>query len=73
MIRRSTAAIQSMFSVPESIAIIAPAESANHSAGTRSSSARSRAAMIRLHSGSASEPSARVGSPKSATRSIPSG
>ena len=34
MIRRSTAAIQSMFSVPLSIAILAPAESANHSSGT---------------------------------------
>ena len=73
MIRRSTAAIQSMFSVPLSIAIFAPAESANHSNGTPSSSARSSAAMIRRHSGSASEPSARVGSPSSATRSMPSG
>ena len=58
MIRRSTAAIQSMFSVPLSIAIFAPADSANHSSGTPSSSARSSAAMIRRHSGSASEPSA---------------
>ena len=33
-IRRSTAATQSMFSVPESIAIFAPADSANHSHGT---------------------------------------
>ena len=73
MIRRSTAAIQSMFSVPESIAIRAPADSANHSTGTPSSSARSSAAMIRRHSGSASEPRAFVGSPSSATRSIPSG
>ena len=73
MIRRSTAAIQSMFSVPLSIAIFAPADSANHSHGTASSSARSSAATIRRHSGSASEPSARVGSPSSATRSMPSG
>ena len=72
-IRRSAAATQSMFSVPESIAIFAPEESANHSHGTPSCSARSSAAMIRRHSGSASEPSDRVGSPSSATRSIPSG
>ena len=32
-IRRRTSAIQSMFSVPLSIAILAPAESANHSSG----------------------------------------
>ena len=72
-IRRSTAAIQSMFSVPLSIAIFAPAESANHSTGTPSSSARSSAAMMRRHSGSASEPSARVGSPSRITRIMPSG
>ena len=71
--RRSTAAIQSMFSVPLSMAILAPAESANHSTGTRSSSARSRAAMMRRHSGSASDPSALVGSPSSTTRAMPSG
>ena len=52
---------------------LAPAESANHSSGTPSSSARSSAAMIRRHSGSASAPSARVGSPSSVTRSMPSG
>ena len=73
MIRRRTAAIQSMFSVPESIAIRAPADRANHSTGTPSSSARSSAAMIRRHSGSASEPSAFVGSPSSVTRCMPSG
>ena len=33
-IRFSAAATQSMFSVPESIAIFAPEESANHSTGT---------------------------------------
>ena len=33
MIRLSPAATQSMFSVPESIEIRAPAESANHSSG----------------------------------------
>ena len=62
-----------MFSVPESIAIRAPEETANHSTGTSSRSARSSAAITRAHSGSASEPSPRVGSPSSATRSIPSG
>ena len=36
-IRRRPAAIQSIVSVPESIAIFAPAESANHSSGTPSS------------------------------------
>src|SRR4051794_19035714 len=68
MIRRSAAATQSMFSVPESIAIFAPDESANHSTGTPSSSAMSSAAMMRRHSGSATEPSAFVGSPSSTTR-----
>ena len=53
MIRRSAAATQSMFSVPESIAIRAPEDSANHSTGTPSSSAMSSAAMMRRHSGSA--------------------
>ena len=47
-----------MFSVPESIAIRAPEETANHSTGTPSRSARSSAAITRAHSGSASEPSA---------------
>ena len=73
MIRRSAAATQSMFSVPESIAIRAPEDSANHSTGTPSSSARSSAAMIRRHSGSATEPSAFVGSPSRTTRCMPSG
>ena len=50
-----------------------PADSANHSTGTPSSSARSSAAITRRHSGSASEPSERVGSPSMATRSMPSG
>ena len=67
MIRRSTAPIQSMFSVPLSIAMRAPDDSANHSTGTCSRSARSSAAMIRRHSGSASAPSRRVGSPRIAT------
>ena len=53
MIRRSAAATQSMFSVPESIEIRAPDDNANHSTGTPSSSAMSSAAMIRRHSGSA--------------------
>ena len=62
-----------MFSVPESMAIFAPEESANHSTGTPRPSARSSAAITRRHSGSASEPSARVGSPSRTTRSMPSG
>ena len=73
MIPRSTREIQSMVSVPESIAILAPAERANHSTGTCSRSASSSAARTRRHSGSASAPSARVGSPSSTTRRIPSG
>ena len=72
-IRRSARATQSMFSVPEFIAIRAPADSANHSTGTGNRSARSSAAMIRAHSGSDTAPSARVGSPSSTTRVIPSG
>ena len=72
-IRRRTAATQSMFSVPESIAIFAPADSANHSHGTSRCSARSSASMIRMHSGSASDPSDRVGSPSRITRCMPSG
>jgi hypothetical protein len=50
-----------MFSVPLSMAIFAPAERANHSAGTPSSCASSSAAMMRWHSGAASEPSAWLG------------
>ena len=73
MSRRSTAAIQSMFSVPLSMAMRAPEDTANHSTGTRSRSARSSAAMIRRHSGSARLPSPRVGSLSIATRVIPSG
>ena len=72
-IRRSAAATQSMFSVPESIEIRAPAESANHSTGTCSRSARLSAAMIRRHSASETEPSDFVGSPQSTTRVTPSG
>src|SRR5918992_317815 len=59
-IRRSAAATQSMFSVPESIAIFAPEDRANHSTGTCRRSARSSAAITRVHSGSASELSALV-------------
>ena len=73
MIPRSTREIQSIVSVPESIEIFAPAEMANHSTGACSRRARSRAASTRRHSGSASAPSARVGSPISTTRRIPSG
>jgi hypothetical protein len=72
-IRRRAAATQSMFSVPESIEIRAPAESANHSTGTRIRSARSMAAMIRVHSGSETAPRALVGSPHRTTRVTPSG
>ena len=73
MIPRRTREIQSMVSVPESIAILAPAEMANHSTGACRRRASARAASIRRHSGSASAPSARVGSPSSTTRRIPSG
>ena len=73
MIRLSARATQSMFSVPESIEIRAPAERAYHSTGTSQLLARSRAAMIRAHSASATAPSARVGSPLSTTRRTPSG
>ena len=62
-----------MFSVPEFIEIRAPADSANHSSGTRIRSARSSAAITREHSGSDSAPSALVGSPSSTTRVTPSG
>jgi len=62
-----------MFSVPLSMEILAPAETANHSSGTPSLSARSMPARMRWHSGWASEPMARLGSPRSTTRSIPSG
>ena len=62
-----------MFSVPLSREILAPEEIANHSTGSPFSSARSIAAMMRRHSGSATEPSERVGSPRSATRTMPSG
>jgi hypothetical protein len=62
-----------MFSVPLSIAIFAPAETANHSSGTPSRSARSMAAMMRLHSASASEPRLLLGSPRMTTRVTPSG
>jgi hypothetical protein len=70
---RSTREIQSMFSVPESIAIFAPADTANHSTGADSSRASASAASTRRHSGSAIAPSARVGSPISTTRCMPSG
>ena len=73
MIRRSARATQSMFSVPLSIEIRAPEDSANHSTGSPRSCARSRAAMTRAHSGSATVPSALVGSPSSTTRDMPSG
>ena len=73
MIRLRALATQSMFSVPESIEMRAPADRANHSTGSPFSSARSSAAMTRAHSASATEPSARSGSPQSSTRVTPSG
>ena len=72
-IRRRAREIQSMFSVPLSREILAPADTASQSTGHASSRARSRATAIRRHSGSASEPSSRLGSPSSSTRVIPSG
>ena len=72
-ILRRTSAIQSMFSVPLSIAIFAPAETAIHSSGMPFSAARSIAALMRRHSASAREPIARLGSPRSVTRVMPSG
>ena len=73
MIRRRVRAIQSMFSVPDSIEISAPEETANHSTGTPSSSARASDALTSRHSGSARFPSPRVGSESIATRVMPSG
>ena len=73
MIRRRARATQSMFSVPLSIEMRAPDDSANHSTGSPRSSARSSAAMTIEHSGSDTVPSALVGSPSSATRVTPSG
>ena len=73
MMRRRTRATQSMFSVPESSAMRAPDDTANHSTGTPSWSARSSAAMTRRLSASAMDPSPLVGSPNSATRVMPSG
>ena len=71
--RRSTRATQSRFSLPESMAIFAPADSANHSMGTSSCSARSMAPRTRRHSASLIDPIALVGSPSTTTRAIPSG
>ena len=71
--RRSTRATQSRFSLPESMAIRAPADRANHSMGARIRSARSTAASSRRHSASVIEPIALVGSPSTATRVMPSG
>ena len=50
-----------MFSVPLSIEILAPAESAYHSSGTPIDSAMSSAPRMRRHSGSASDPTSRLG------------
>ena len=51
--RRSTAAVQSRFSVPESMAMRAPDDSDTHSMGRPRASARSKAAMIRSALGTA--------------------
>ena len=72
-IRFSAAPTQSMFSVPDSIEIRAPEDSAYHSTGTFICSARSSAAMTRRHSGSDSAPRDLVGSPSSTTRATPCG
>ena len=71
--RRSTRATQSRFSLPESMAILAPADSANHSIGTSIWAASSIAASTRRHSASVIDPIALVGSPSTATRVRPSG
>ena len=75
MIARSTREIQSMFSVPESMAIFAPAETAYHSIGASSlTRQRDRRATTRLALRPRPDaPSARVGSPRSTTRVMPSG
>ena len=70
---RRTRAIQSMFSTPLSIEILAPAEMGNHSTGTCIEWARSKAARMRRHSGSAKAPKSLLGSPKIRTRVMPSG
>ena len=62
-----------MFSVPDSLEIRAPEETANHSTGTPSCSAMDRAALTIRHSGSARLPSPRVGSDSRTTRVMPSG
>ena len=74
MIRLSARATQSMFSVPESIEIRAPADRANHSTGTCICSARSSAAMIAraLGLGDRAEGSA-AGRRRARTRVTPSG
>ena len=70
---RRTRAIQSMFSTPLSIEILAPAEMGNHSSGTPLSWASSKAARMRRHSGSAMAPKSLLGSPSIRTRVMPSG
>ena len=54
--RRNTRATQSRFSLPESMAILAPADRANHSIGTSSSTARSIAASSRTAFGFGDRP-----------------
>ncbi len=70
---RSTRAIQSMFSTPLSMEILAPAERVNHSSGMRFSWQDRSAARMRRHSGSAIAPRSLLGSPSSRTRVMPSG
>ena len=59
--------------MPLSIAMRAPLETGIHSTGDPRASARSRAATMRSHSGTASEPIPRVGSDRMSTRLMPSG
>ena len=70
---RSTREIQSMFSVPESIAILAPGGDREPLDRSAELPASVSAASTRRHSGSAIAPSALVGSPMSTTRVMPSG
>ena len=73
-ISRSALATPSMFSVPQSIEILAPEDSVNHSTGTPCSLGQLDGLGDPIaHSATATVPSALVGSPNSATRVMPSG
>ena len=73
MMPRSTRETQSIVSVPLSMAILAPADTAYHSTGTPKRRASAIAASTRRASASEIAPSALVGSPSSTTRVMPSG